>query len=488
MHYYFDRETTMRLLKRVIFPFRIAVAFGILAYPSGMALAQPAQDAQAPTPRERELLDRIRALEERLSAVEARLAASPTAAQVSPAALQALSAAASQSATAQPERSATGDSLSLPGFAAGTTVNFLVDGYYEYNFNQPVGRVNLLRAYDPTSNSFTLNQAAVIVERAPDPSQGRRFGLRLDLMFGQTTESLSGNPANEARTAPYRNVFQAYGTYIAPLGRGLTVDFGRFASSLGFEGSFAKDQINYTRSLLFTALPFYHMGFRTSYKLTDKVTATWLLINGINQMEDFNGFKSNHLMLSAALSKNLTWTGSYYFGQESRDFVQPAVVSNLPPPAPTQPGLSTSPVSPAPNGRTHIADTNFIWNASSKLTFVGEGDYIVSRAYADSYPAHLAGGAGYMKYQLLPKFSLAGRFEYLSDRGGYFSGTTQALKEVTITATYQPAGGFQLRWEFRRDYSNQPFFLSHTSGALRRDQNTALLGLLFWFGGKQGAW
>jgi hypothetical protein len=79
MHYYFDRETTMRLLKRVIFPFRIAVAFGILAYPSGMALAQPAQDAQAPTPRERELLDRIRALEERLSAVEARLAASPTA-------------------------------------------------------------------------------------------------------------------------------------------------------------------------------------------------------------------------------------------------------------------------------------------------------------------------------------------------------------------------------------------------------------------------
>ena len=29
-----------------------------------------------------------------------------------------------------------------------------VDGYYGYNFNTPIGGVNLLRAYDPTSNGF----------------------------------------------------------------------------------------------------------------------------------------------------------------------------------------------------------------------------------------------------------------------------------------------------------------------------------------------
>jgi hypothetical protein len=43
----------------------------------------------------------------------------------------------------------------------------------------------------------------------------------LDLMFGQTTESLAGNPANEPRPAPYRNISQAYGTYVFPVGKGL---------------------------------------------------------------------------------------------------------------------------------------------------------------------------------------------------------------------------------------------------------------------------
>lgn len=464
----------------------LAVLTAIFMGAGGAAVAQ--QTSQESTERERALLERIRALEERLAAVEARLPA-PAAVPQTPAAPAAAPAnPAAAPVTTQSERSATGDNLSLPGFAAGTTLNFLLDGYYEYNFNQPVGRVSLLRPFDPTSNSFTLNQGGIVVERTPDPSQGRRFGMRFDLMFGQTTESLAGNPANEPRPDPYRNIFQAYGTYVLPVGTGLTVDFGRFASSLGFEGTFAKDQINYTRSLLFTALPFYHMGFRTSYKLNDKVTATWLLVNGLNQMEDFNGFKSNHLMLSAALTKNLSWTASYYFGEENRDLVQPGAVSNLPPSLPTQPSLSVDPVFPRPDGRTHIADTYFTWNAASKLTLVGEGDYIVSRLYSNSYPSHLAGGAGYIRYQFVPAFSLAGRFEYVSDRGGYLSGATQALKEGTLTAVFQPADGFQMRWEFRHDYSNQGFFLTHIPGVLRRDQNTALLGLLWWFGGKQGSW
>ncbi len=430
--------------------------------------------------REKLLLERIQQLEQRLAAVEARLPGAP-AAPVAPSASPV-------PVPPRQERSATGDSSSLASFTPGTTINVLLDGYYQYNFNNPVGRVNLLRSYDPTSNNFTLNQSAVVIERAPDPSHGRRFGARLDLMFGQATESLAGNPANEPRPAPYRNIYQAYGTYIFPVGKGLNVDFGRFASSLGFEGTFTKDQINYTRSLLFTSLPFYHMGFRTSYKLGESTTATWLLVNGVNQMEDFNGFKSNHFMLSTSLAKNLSWTGSYYFGQENRDLVQPPFVSNLPPTLPTQPGLSTTPVSPQANGRAHIADTYLTLNATPKLTLVGEGDYIASRVYSNSTPIHLIGGAAYAKYQFAPAFSLAGRFEYVSDRGGFLSGATQSLKEGTVTASYQPVDGFQIRWEFRHDWSNQAFFLTHTPGLLKKEQNTALMGLLWWFGEKQGAW
>lgn len=52
-------------------------------------------------------------------------------------------------------------------FLRGTTVNLGLDTYYEYNFNIPVGRVNLLRAYDVLSNEFSLNQASVVFEHAP---------------------------------------------------------------------------------------------------------------------------------------------------------------------------------------------------------------------------------------------------------------------------------------------------------------------------------
>ena len=53
------------------------------------------------------------------------------------------------------------------------------------------------------------------------------------------------------------------------------------------------------------------------------------------------------------------------------------------------------------------------------------------------------------------------RAEYLSDRGGLFSGVNQALKETTLTTEYKLANGFLTRFEWRRDFSNQPFFL-HT--------------------------
>src|ERR1700719_3723842 len=122
-------------------------------------------------------------------------------------------------------------------FLRETTINVSLDGYYAYNFNDPVGRVNLLRAYDVLSNEFSLNQADVVFEHAPDAAAGRRWGGRLDLQFGQATDTLQGNPTNEPRPRFIRKFFQAYGTYIIPVGKGIDVDFGKWGSSLGMEGN-----------------------------------------------------------------------------------------------------------------------------------------------------------------------------------------------------------------------------------------------------------
>ena len=162
----------------------------------------------------------------------------------------------------------------------GFTVNALLDGYYEYNTNDPIGRVNYLRAFDVSSNSFSLSQADLIVESAPDPANGKREGVRIDLQYGQATSTLQGSPVNELRPEVYRDIFQAYGTYVFPLGGGLTVDFGKWASSLGIEGNYNKDQLNYSRSFWFDYLPFYHMGVRAKYQINDQVAVNLWITNG----------------------------------------------------------------------------------------------------------------------------------------------------------------------------------------------------------------
>jgi len=376
-------------------------------------------------------------------------------------------------------------------FLRSTAINVALDGYYDYNFNAPVGRVNLLRAYDVLSNEFSLNQADVVFDRLPDVADGRRWGGRLDLQFGQATDTLQGNPLNEPRPDIYRNIFQAYGTYVAPIGKGLEVDFGKWGSSLGIEGNYTKDQMNYSRSFFFDFLPFYHMGVRASLPVSDKFTINYWIVNGTNQVEATNGFKDELFGFVAKPTKSITWTSNYYLGQEHPDR---AVATTPTDPVPVQPGLDFTAIRPAPDGRTHIFDNYVVWQATPKLTVAVEGDYFIERLWRDqapgqsAAPSHVAGGAAYLQYQLTPRISLATRAEYLSDRGGLFSGLTQALKENTVTFDYKISDGFLMRYEWRRDYSNQPSFLSDVQGDLVKQQTTATVGLIWWWGRKQGPW
>lgn len=435
------------------------------------ATISPAQESPL-TDRERALLQRVEQLERRLSAVEARepLVTSPEPAPLAPV------------VTPTPAAAA------VPGneLFAGTTLNLNVDGFYAYNFNRPVGRVNLLRAYDVTANNLALNQVGMILERAPNADAGRRLGYRVDLMFGQATETLQGGAQNEPRPQVYRNLFQAYGSYLAPAGRGLRLDFGKWASALGYEGNYTKDQINYSRSYFFNFLPFYHMGVRTAYDVSDRLSVQYWLVNGANQTEDFNGFKSQNVQVLVKPTPRVSWTTQYYVGQEQRNLV-PALNPGLPA-LPTQPGLSVTPVGTTPRGRFHVLDTYASVNVTDKLTLVGELDTVINRVNDTDPPTRVTGGAAYAQYRFSDAFQLGGRFVVLKDSGGLFSGASQTLKDATLTATFQVVDGFQTRLEYRRDFSNVPFFLTRTPGLLKKEQNTATLGLIWWFGGKQGSW
>ena len=340
-----------------------------------------------------------------------------------------------------------------------------LEGYYQYNWNRPHDRVNLLRAYDTRANVFSIQQAAVVLESAPKVDDGRRYGARLDLQFGQATETVQGSAVNEPRPDVYRNVWQAYGTYIFPVGRGLQADFGKFASSLGYETNYAKDNNHFSRAFLFNFLPFYHSGLRLTLPVDDKVTLMYTLTNGIQQTEDFNDFKSNHMVAILKPVKSVTWTVNYYFGQEQPDRNEPR----------------------GPDGFFRVFDTYASYSPTAKLSLAADVNYVTNEANKSDSVLSLQGAAGYARYQLSTPAALAIRYERLDDEG-LFGGIAQVLQGLTATAEYTFADGFLMRGEFRRDWSNEQFFTGPELGDLRKHQNTLLVGLVWWFGNKAGAW
>src|SRR5882757_291416 len=483
------RGLPMRFFHRLLVSFLLFVALqpGVVVLAQTTAAAGPHSEEEDLRQTVRELSLRVTALEEELHRQRAGTAmesaslkpaalavprvdvrssveslSTSGAAETLPAASVATKSETGQTATAQNTPAASVLPTQLPG---GATLNYAFDGYYGYDFNHPIGRVQYLRAYDVLSNVFSINQADVVLALDPDVAAGRRYGVRLDLQFGQATETLQGDPANESRPEIYRNIFQVYGTYVVSLGKGLTVDVGKWASSLGIEGNYTKDQVNYSRSFYFDYLPFYHEGVRASYKVNDKLAVNYWIVNGTNQSEPTNSYKDELFGFTAQPTKHILWNFNYYVGQDHPD-VTPATNCN----GPIQPGLCLKEINPAPDGKAHIFDSYVTWNATPKLSL------------------SLEGGVAYARYQLTPKMALGGRTEYLSDRGGLFSGTTQALKEFTGTYEYKFGEGFLARAEFRRDWSNVPFFLTNKPGVLSPSQPTFTVGLVWWAGGKQGPW
>jgi hypothetical protein len=346
-------------------------------------------------------------------------------------------------------------------------VNFGVafEGFYQYNWNRPYDRVNLLRAYDTRANVFGIQQAAIVVESAPDVASGRRYGARVDLQFGQATETVQGGAANEPRPDVYRHVWQAYGTYVFPVGRGLQADFGKFASNLGYETNYAKDNNHFSRAYLFNFLPFYHSGLRLSLPVSDQVTLMYMLTNGIQQTEDFNDFKSNHFTAIVKPVGSVTWTTNYYFGQEQPDGGAPQ----------------------GPDGFFRVFDTYVAYTATPELSVGLDVNYVTNEVTKADDSLSLQGTGLYARYQVSSPAAVSLRYERLDDEG-LFGGIDQVLHEITATAEYKLADGFMLRGEFRRDWSNESFFTGPRPGEPRQHQNTALVGLVWWFGNKTGAW
>ncbi|MGE3276584.1 MAG: outer membrane beta-barrel protein [Vicinamibacterales bacterium] len=342
-----------------------------------------------------------------------------------------------------------------------------LETYYQFNTNDPPDRVTPLRAYDARANTFDLQQVTAVAALAPDVEAGRRFGMRVDLMFGPATAAVQGSAVNEPRPEVYRNIWQAYGTYVFPVGRGLRADVGKFASNLGFETSFAKDNDHFSRAYLFGFLPFYHAGVRVTLPVTDHLTLQYALSNGAQQAEEFNAAKSSHVTAVLTPLPTLSWTVNYYAGREQPDQGMPR----------------------GANGLFTIFDTYAAWTPSPRFS----AGLDLNRTSNDPGAAGgdtttLTGLGAYGRTALVGPTSFALRYERLDDEG-LFAGVDQVLQEITGTLEWRAADGFLLRGELRRDWSDRAFFPGpHGAADLRRSQVTVEVGLVWWLGTLEGVW
>jgi len=406
-----------------------------------------------------ELRRRVQELEERLAKLEAQkeaqksgeaaanLAAAPPAAEGE-------SAGAAATASAKPGGAKSQDEGFLEFFRK-VEVSGFVDGYYSYNFNKPAGRANVLRNFDTRNNQFALNMAEIVFEKRPDPSNSR-LGFRLDLDFGPATDLVHASEPGGREV--YKVIQQAYGSYLAPLGSGLQVDFGKFVTMHGAEVIETKDNWNYSRGLLFAwAIPYYHAGLRANYAFNDKVKVMGMVVNGWNNVEENNGGKTYGVMLGLNPTPKLAIIQNYMTGPE-------------------QGGDD--------DHYRHLSDTTVTYTFNSKVAVMANYDYGFDRPTSGG-KVHWQGVAAYLRYVPARKWAISPRFEWFDDHDGYSTGVAQTLKEITLTGEYRLAPGLLTRLEFRRDWSDQPFFPKSDPAVLSKAQTTVLAGLIWTFGTRE---
>lgn len=335
-----------------------------------------------------------------------------------------------------------------------------IDGYYSYNANRPSnaanGQVNDLYNFNDKTDQFNLSAAKLTVNHDPDP-----IGVHVDLIFGRTNALM--HSASDKDTDNY--IEQAYISAKPNKTHGAEFDFGQFVTSAGAEVIEAKDDWNYSRSLLFAwAIPYYHFGLRTSMPVTKSWTAGVQVVNGWNNVVDNNGGVT--IGLTSALTKpKYAWALNYYTGPENTD---------------TQ------------KGYRNLIDTTVTLTPTPKLSAYINYDYGQNRTPSslvgeESVPArspHWQGVAFVARGQITGKAALVGRFEYFNDNQGFSTGTAQTLKEFTATYEYKWLSGLLTRVEYRRDWSDADFFHKGDTGMVDA-QSTLTGGLIAFFGPKR---
>jgi hypothetical protein len=333
------------------------------------------------------------------------------------------------------------------------------------------GDMNALRFYD-LDGGYTFNMAEFSIKK--DPTEARPFGFGLVVTGGEDARKnhALGIFRGDDDVYPYKDtppidLQEAYGSYKFPLGSGLVLKAGKFVSLLGYEVIEGPNNLNFSRSFLFSfAVPLTHVGALLSYNFGQVVTVVAGPVVGWDVAKDNNSSMSVMGQIAAGPIPDLVLGLNWITGPE-----QASNNSSI------RTVLDFTANYTGFKGFTIGANVDYGWE-TKEPSLVAAG--------LSSTTAQWWGIAGYLAYDWTEKFRTAFRTEYFEDVDSVRTvvrtpGQKTKLWEVTLTAQYNIWKGLFARGEFRHDQANEVAFKPNGTGPTRKSQDTLSLSLYYLF-------
>src|SRR5262244_764968 len=284
----------------------------------------------------------------------------------------------------------------------------LLWGYLENSYVINLGtasphNVNDLRFYDHDAD-YSWNSLELSVKKDPSELYPWGFGVVTTAgMDSQKNHSLGIFRDLDDGAPYYRNtakydLVEAYGSALLPLGNGLTVKAGKWATLIGYEVYESPKNLNFSRSFLYTlGTPYTHTGLLLTYPVTPWFSISAGFTNGWDNADNNNGYLRPIGSFAFTPSDKLSATVNWLVGPEqNRDQMRGDNINNR-----------------------WVVDTTIVYTGIDRVTlavnfdFAGEeNDPVLVAAGRQNANSSWGGIAGYVGYDWTKAFRTVLRAEY----------------------------------------------------------------------------
>ena len=328
------------------------------------------------------------------------------------------------------------------------------------------------RTFDVHRNRPTLTILEVELEKVPQLSSWldpQAVGFKLDVNWGDTYDIIwntvnkaLGRPGHKEDVLGDADRFLSHYSigYVAPVGKGLRVDFGKFVTHIGGETIESIKNNNFSHGYLYSfGIPFQDFGFRFNYPWTDTLYTEFYVLQGWNvTYKDNNGGKTIGPAIGWTPNPRVSMYAQYLGGPEQRD---------------------------NDNHYRHLLDLGLSLNPIDPFNILLSADVGYERNVFSKKDTWWDGIMGVFRYKVTDAFEPAFRAEIYNDPDGFTTGVAQTVGEVTLTLNYRidlpEKTHLLVRPEYRYDVSDANFFTEGKAFRDRKDQHTIGLGTVLYF-------